>query len=464
MGSTSKSMKRYAYVPIETYKGVDDEFLDQVLVKIIGEQRVRLMLENNAPALKSLKITKTKLIKGQVDLKPRLKEIGSLLKDNYALFNYCANLLNDVFLETIKEKIEKNDPKHGPLFDILIEVIEDSRENFYLVILFCRHYKNGLHKELIKAVVDYWEDKGHEDEILDETNRDKAFVELLEAKEELEIEQDKLIKERNELVREKLILLLEEDSSTVHDRFEDVAPLVDQMTTWMQKLNHRIKVASEENLRREVAYEENLKELEQLDGKLEAQRKELLEFQKQHIKQIASITTENNQLKKSNSQLQEKMEVQLKEHGKVTQMIGELRKEKESVIKEKDALERKISSYDKEKDKLENMLRADIKKEFDKQISNVLREKNDEIVTLQKGIDEQFSDYLALESSHGQLLNTMNLMETESKELHAALEEMQQSQKVRLIEKPTVYVEEIDEDDISLESLENLVNFNNQPY
>lgn len=449
MGSATKSMKRYAYITIETYKGVDDEFLDQVLVRIMGEQRVRTILEDNAPALKSLKLTKTKLVKGQVDLKPMLKEIGSLLKGNYALFNYCANLLNDIFLETIKEKIEKNDPMEGSLSKIFMEVINDSRDDYYLVLLFCRHYKNGLHKEQIKDVIDYWEDKEHEDEILADTNTDIAIDELHGSNKEFEIEHDKLVEF--------------DDFSTKHDRFEDVAPLVDQMTTWMQLLNDRIKVASEENLLREVAYEENLKELEEFDEKSKAQDKELLELQKQHKKQITLISAENNQLKKSNSQLQEKLEGQLKEHGKVTKMIGELRKEKESVVKEKDVLERKLSFYIKEKDKQENLLRAEIKKEFDKQLSNTLREKNDEIIMLQKAHDEQLSDHLALKSAHNQLLSTMNLMVIESKELNAALEEIKRKQKVRVINESSLFTEETDDDDISLESLENLVNFNNQP-
>ncbi|MFF2912082.1 hypothetical protein [Paenibacillus sp. NPDC057934] len=463
MGAAKKSMKRYAYVPIAIYKGVDDEYLDQVLVRMIGERRVRTILENNATALKSLKITKTKLVKGQVDLKPRLMEIGSLLKENYALFNYCANFLNDIFLEKIKEEIEKHDPNEGALFDTFVKLIEDSHENYYLILLFCRHYKNGIHKDLINNVVDYWGHIDREDD--DETEKNKN-IELIEPHEE-KIENDKLIQESNNLTKEQLRKVVEQlesfDSSPRYDRFEDVALLVGQMSKWMQTLNLRIKVASEKNISREVDYEENLLELKQLEGEIEAQSKELLDLQKQNKRQLASYSTENNKLKKLNIQIQEKLENQLREHGKSTQLIGEIRKEKSNIIAEMKIIELKLTKYEKEKITLEQTLRTEMKKEYDQIISLKLNEKALEYNALQQTLDEQINNNRDLEKEKTELLVTLSQMEKENCELLATLKELKQIKSQINVEKLTHVVEE-QEDNIALDTLMDFVNFNNQPH
>ncbi|WP_413404961.1 hypothetical protein [Paenibacillus amylolyticus] len=464
MGSVTKSMKRYAYVSIETYKNVDDKLLDQLLIKVIGEKNVRTILENNVSALKSLKLTKTKLVKGQVDLKTISIEIGALLKENYALFNHGVNFLNDFYLGGIKERVEKNDHIDTAFLDVFTEMIESSRQNYQLVLLFCRHYKNGLHKELIKDVVDKWGDDC-ENIIIDETKKGLDGSTKLEKK--IEDEQNLLLKESVEMMDDKTKLVAERifssDTITKYNGFEEMLPLADQITEWMNSLSHLIKKNSKENLSREVTHEEKLREFEQLDKKMKDQEKEKVGLHKQYKKQITSLINENNQLKKSNSQLQEKIEVQLKEHGKVTQMIGELRKEKETVINEKNVLERKNATNDKEKVKLENIIRIGIKKEFDKELSHALQEKNNEIRTLQKEFDDKTLNYLSLENVHNEVLRTMNLMENENKELYDIINEKKKSQTLNIIDKP---IESDDEeiDDISLESLENLVNFNNQPY
>ncbi|MEK4439117.1 hypothetical protein [Paenibacillus sp. FSL K6-2862] len=454
MTTRKRPLKRYAYITLDNIGELGNDYLDFILLEQFSDKELQVIIATNPTLLKALKLTKTKVLKGQVNIADLRVELSNNMKYHYEFFNKIVTTFMNNSEGEIKNLLTQSDAPEATVFASFPKMCEKEEIDLSLAINTLRFYKNGQYKEYIHPIYQFVSRHGHEEKEVDEVAAANENISLT--------------REEHSTVETEIQSLTSGDKD---DDFEDVIPIVNSLENLLHDLKQKVNQANSSYKRMDVSYYENLEELSNFDDLVIKKDKEIEEYKKQMKnwnKQTIGYTTEISQLKKTNVILQEKIDNQLKEHGKTSQSLGELRKEKEALQADNDTLKRKLVTYEKNQEKQQNLITAQLQKEFNqKHIANQLVQDqlSHQVEVLSRQFEESSLANQALQKEVVELELVLKKIRIENELIISERDDLSQklNEKEGLKSSSVLEGENDDVKHVEVDDLFEFVNFNNQP-
>ncbi|OME19920.1 hypothetical protein [Paenibacillus odorifer] len=417
------SIKRNPYVSMDGLYGMKDELLDAALLSHFSDSEIYTVIYNNATPtlLRTINVSKLELKKTEGSL---LREkISGILNNNYDLYNKFVNRYTNFLESTLNVLANKTNRTHDEVVQSIDEFYKKDVIPTHTTINILRHYKNGLHKQLLVP-------------LLAEQNPESLYEELISKQAPNINSQGNNLDEENENksqeVEEDLIGdFAQNKESDIKDAPSEIIQNVIRM---LERASEIVQETEGDGKYRDL-YEDLMDEHTTLEETVYTQSnkiKELEKIIKLNTKQINGFSAEINQLKTTNTKLSQNNDNQLKEQGKIAQALGETRRERDELLAEKEALSRKLINYEKETKKIIDeklsIAREELNKELKKSQIN-LDEAKQEVEILKNKMEIQNNNLVELQS---ELEESINELEKIGKDYHLLLserEELREKQK-----------------------------------
>lgn len=440
----TKKLKKNAYIEID---GIENQYLDAALLHSVEEEIIYGIILDELKILKKAGISVAEVKKRAVNEIELKNKISPYVLESYTFYNFLVNHWYGsdkqlIDISNFEETLENE------WLEIVTDILNGENILLYEVINSLRFYKNGEYKSLIPMlfseeinVLKFYEETGIQvecgiidwerkklNEVNDDGNEDYSD----------EIEED-----------EDLIFSSTEALNIAANLINDVASKLSKFEE-KENFNELYKAEKERN---DGLSNENL-----------ALNKEV----KSINSQIKILEKEKKNSDKSVIKLNQKIDGQQKEIGKMGLQIGEYRIIIDSLENSNKSLKLQVEAFNKDKKKNEEKIAKEIHQENNLRslkmkvdFEEKAKEYEEQIGTLEKQFKESSENNVTLSSS---LESTMKELER-IKSNFSELEEENNKIKEKLNSKITVSLEEpIDEEiDFSEEDLGAFIGFDNKP-
>lgn len=442
-------LKRFPYIEVE---GIKNQYLDGALLKTCGPSALEQSLSDEFKIIKKAGITVQNLKKNTYSPQELIEKVSPYLLESYDFYNFLANQWDEILHNTLDKHFSDVDYTKFTLDDWEVEIRElyMSEMPVYAVVNFLRFYKKGELKELIPQYF------AEDDFIIDFYDETGIKVE------EMDIDWDSI--ENDSPFNDELLAGLNEEDIT--PKFFERNPQDALMVAakLISGVSERISDLGVTEEYREL-YEAEKNKIEKLQAKVE----ELGLKVKSKDATNQSLSKENRTLSQNVDALNSKLEQAQKENGRLGGIVGEIRKEKESLEKANNILEKRLATLEKEAgfiaEKIKKVLEAEqhskilkMQMQFDETTSDL----NKQIRELKRLLEEEQAKTSVLSSDlvekDQQLKIVKNDLQVVEKERNELVEQLKKPPQRDLSEIDDEMLFGFDEED-----LEEFVEFDNKP-
>ncbi|AIQ20652.1 hypothetical protein H70357_31160 [Paenibacillus sp. FSL H7-0357] len=456
---TGSSVKKNPYISMDGLYGIKDELLDAALLYHFSDHEISQIIYGNVSLLRAIKISKLELSGNKVDSVLLREKLSQVLSNYYELYNKFVNSYLSYMENTLDIIANKTDRTIDEVVRNIKGIYEKNVIPTHTTINILRFYKNGLHKQLLV-------------ELFVDQHPESIYKELI-SKQVLSVEDKKLNKsqvnnspkkEGGDLSRNNFEYLHDtSDDAKEIDLPNDPREIVESAIRMLEHASEMYKEKESDGEYKDL-YDNLLEEQNELKVTIENQSLKLRDLEKlikSNNKQIKGFTSEINQLQMSNTRLNQNYENQLKEQGKISQTLGETRKERDTLQAENDTLTRKINNYEKETNTLLIERESIFREESNKQLQSSqldLRQVQQELEDIKDKMNIENSNNLKLMQELQQALSQIDRL---NKDYELLLSEREELLRVKTLSESGVQGEE--ETNLDFEWLAKEFNYDNTP-
>ncbi len=355
---TTKEAKKNAYIEVD---GIENKYLDAALLHSVDEEKIYGITLDELKILKKAGVTVAEVKKKTIDEVELKNRISPYILENYNFYNLLVNNWHEngnpqtdvINFEEISESLSPQ---------VINDILDREDVLVHTVINFLRFYKNGEYKSLISLIFS------------EESNLLKLYEET-----GIKVERENINWDKKKLTE---VNDLDNDSNPdKRDKTGDRIFSSKEALTFAAGLI--TDVAAELSKFEEKDTINELYEVEkETNEKLINENKEISKEVKSKNTQIKSFEKEKQRNEKTIGKLNEKIDIQQKEIGKMGLQIGEYRVTIENTEKNNQSLKSQIETLNKDKKKNEEKIKKDI-----------IQENNLKSLKMQVNFDEKTKGY-----------------------------------------------------------------------